>query len=726
MRKMGSLDELRDLYKSSTKSKHLEIKTNGSTYSKVYKNEIYKRGNLVCKQVFGIDDGMSEIDDKYGIHSINLNYSLNKQGRWKMNKDLDDYMKDNNDKDVRVYETRDRIQSSYDNCVSFKRSKGANFKIKSTYANKKSIQKSLLLETQRERNAHEENNHEELKNVKNQKSKKTSCKKQNKFENDEHIIIDLNDKNDDDDDVRYTEYEFQLPPTMEVLKYNTLFDQKRKDKVFSRQTKNILGDEFDLKKMKELVNEYSNEANEFDEDLDQNEYAFPEKTIKVSLTELITQFTKPIVEKRIEFFNRKSKSKIDDKELQKIIYMSRQASRVDNKQQISEKAATVKPDTLKHSNISNSIGLKVQLSKNSLEKINFRDKFASRYYEALNAWPRMISISLNEDIIKEMNTNEDYDIKAWLTIKEIPNENSTCEGYDLILKTNLIENSLMNFNSSNEEFEFDDIYNKIIKFIANQPLKSFKLKEKIIKSSLQNGTPELMAELPNIAIQSVCKEIDDIKDELLNEEIGINRAENEDENNGSESSSLTIESNAQIVKEKLNDIFKTKTTSCPLCFEIISIKECIILKNCAHSVCNSCVTLYVDAFISNSNGGNLSCAVCDDSEIELAVLINFVSDVNKFEQYLTARINQILSIMCNYKWCSSPNCNKAIKVDLSSIPYGILSCECGHRTCLKCNEEPHFPAKCSQLAKYYSELKAKNKFLISKEKEVHSIVGKRV
>ena len=203
----------------------------------------------------------------------------------------------------------------------------------------------------------------------------------------------------------------------------------------------------------------------------------------------------------------------------------------------------------------------------------------------------------------------------------------------------------------------------------------------------------------------------------MNEE--ISREDSDDETS-------SIESNSQKVKMNIDDIFKAKIASCPLCFETMPINECIVLMNCAHSICNSCVKLYIDAFIENSNGDNLSCAVCDDGEIELAVLANFVSDINKFEKYLASRINKILSIMYNYKWCSSPNCNKAIKVDLSSTPFGILSCECGHQTCLKCNQEPHFPAKCSQLAKYYSELKAKNNFLISKEKEVDIFVGKRV
>ena len=739
---MSSLEDLRDMYKSSTKSKHLEIKTNGSTYSKVYKNEIYKRGNLVTKQVYGTNEDMTEIDRKYGINLSDLNYSLNKKGRWNMSKDLGQYIKnakydrelnnfENDDaRDIRVYETRDRIRSSYDDCISFKRSKGEDLKINSTYANKDSIKRSLILEAQRERNPRvEEVPAQSLRN--HRKSKQHKSTKRSNGEN-EHIIIDLNeyDENDDIND-EYIEYEIKLPPTMEVLKYNTLFEHKRKDKVFSRVTKNILGDELNMKNIKELnyIDDFNNELYEDDNKNTEEEsaYVFPEgKTINISFADLINNYTKPIMEKRkndLIKFKPKCTS-YNEKELRKLIYISRQASRIDNKHTESRNNVAVSTLLKTKEPI---MEITIQIKESSLEKDHLKEKFGLRYYEALNAWPRMISISLNEDIINEIKTDV-YDVKAWLTLRQVTSKkmsnSETINEYNLRLKTNFNEIvfDLHSIGLTDDFCEFDDIYSKIIKFIATQPLSLFKIKEKTVKQSLPNGTLQLMTELPNLATRSVCKEIDDIKFELLNKTIP---KENDNEETNSDSSSLINELDVQVVNEKIDEMFDTKTASCPLCFESLPIDECTILLNCAHSVCNSCFGHYVDAFINTSNTGKLPCAVCD-SELELAIVLEFVSDINKFEHYLISSINQIIAVTSDYKWCPSPNCNKAVKVDLSSTPFGILSCECGHRTCLKCNMEPHFPAKCSQLAKYYSELKAKSHFLLSKDSPIESCTGKKV
>ena len=709
---MGSLEDLRDFYKSSTKSKHLEIKSNGSTYSNTYKNDIYKRGNLVMKQVLGKKQDMNVIDEKYGINSTFLNYSLNKKGRWNMSAELKQNMPNfaNDDLDVRLYETRDRIRSSYDNCISFSSSKGNNLKVNSTYANKESIKQNLKVEFERARNPEVSNNTQKTKN----KSRTKHCSK--KPSNPEHIIIDLND-NGNDDAEEYTEYEIQLPPTREVLKYNTLFETKHKDRVSSRITKNILGDEL-IKGNHSLSDyEYPNDFEEFAEEYEESEYKIPEKIIRVSLYDLINLYTKPIVEKRsIDSYKNKAKSNNDDlKEFRNLIFISRQNSKVDNKR------VEIEPEFIKHPE---AICLKVQIDENSLKMEILKEEFGLKYYEAFNAWPRMISINMNEDLIKEMTdyhkTNfEIYDVKAWLIIKdaaELNSSNQVIRSYHLTIKANfLIEEEFENFQSS-ETYEFKNIYEKIIKLITKTSLNSLKHKTKVTKAGSLNENLFLVNDLPTIGATSICKEEEDLKFELLN-----TTNENKDDN----SSSLELKNDK--IQQKLDKLFEKKETSCCLCFEEnLTINKCTILLNCAHSVCNSCWKHYTDALVSNSflNSGKLLCPVCD-SELDIALILNFVSDINKFEQYLTAYIGQILAVMCEYKWCQSPSCNKAIKIDLASTPYGILSCECGHKTCLKCNMEPHFPAKCSQVAKYYSELKAKNHYLIPKN-EIYKSTGKKV
>lgn len=63
-------------------------------------------------------------------------------------------------------------------------------------------------------------------------------------------------------------------------------------------------------------------------------------------------------------------------------------------------------------------------------------------------------------------------------------------------------------------------------------------------------------------------------------------------------------------------------------------------------------------------------------------------------------------------------------MDLNSNPYGTVSCTCGFKMCLRCNNAPHFPAKCSQITNYYKELKVNNDFYNPEDSQCMSF-GKR-
>jgi ariadne-1 len=119
----------------------------------------------------------------------------------------------------------------------------------------------------------------------------------------------------------------------------------------------------------------------------------------------------------------------------------------------------------------------------------------------------------------------------------------------------------------------------------------------------------------------------------------------------------------------------------------------------------------------------LECPGCD-SELELSTLINHGSDGVHVDNYIRSTVERIVFTLNEYKWCPSPSCGKVLKVDIYSNPFGTVSCTCGFKMCLKCNNAPHFPAKCSQIANYYEKLKTKNDFVDPNDQIVY-IKGKR-
>lgn len=134
-------------------------------------------------------------------------------------------------------------------------------------------------------------------------------------------------------------------------------------------------------------------------------------------------------------------------------------------------------------------------------------------------------------------------------------------------------------------------------------------------------------------------------------------------------------------------------------------------KNCAHVICNECMKAYVDSNLASSfsNAGKFQCPACEN-DLELALIVNFASNANLIDTFVKNTIERVIFVLNNYKWCPAPYCSKIIQVDLNSNPFGTVSCTCGFKMCLKCNNPPHFPAKCSQIANYYQELKINNDF----------------
>ena len=196
----------------------------------------------------------------------------------------------------------------------------------------------------------------------------------------------------------------------------------------------------------------------------------------------------------------------------------------------------------------------------------------------------------------------------------------------------------------------------------------------------------------------------------------------------SKSIEVIREANSEMVKS--DQIDNETRMECVLCFEVKNVNnECTLLSKCGHCVCNDCMIYYADSRLANAlaNAGRLPCPSCSN-ELEISLLINFASNANLLDVYLKLTVEKVWFVLNNYQWCQA-NCSNVLKIDMESSPYGTVSCTCGYKACLKCNNPPHFPLSCKNSTNYYKDLSKLDPTLISNldnsEENFYSSKGKR-
>ncbi len=374
--------------------------------------------------------------------------------------------------------------------------------------------------------------------------------------------------------------------------------------------------------------------------------------------------------------------------------------------------------------------------------------YGTKYSEAYYCYPRRFNINLNDEIKAHMavlHVGKDFDIVAWLTFQEIITESSrydkTTSKYRVSLCANFLCQSFYfdNINSSHT-WTVSDIHAKVIELITLlMPVDSFRVKPK--KPHVRNPTDiaGLYLDLPHIASskKSSSLDIEKLKLDLINtssQEPLVNQKCYHRLNSFEVVKQDLVDeekSEAQIqIDKKLAEIFEANPDKldleCVLCFDSMpNFGQCTILTSCAKAICNECMRSYVESSLLNmlNTAGRLQCAGCDQ-DMELALIINTATNGQLMDNFMRLAVERVTFVLNEYKWCPAPACGQIIQVDLHSNPYGSVSCACGFKMCLKCNNAPHFPAKCSQIANYYKDLRVNNDFDEPEEK-VYRSVGRR-
>ena len=708
-------DEFRDNYKNLRQSNDQKLKLNGATFRSI--RNWSKIGNLITKTQVAdasYDERLDELNERYDLAESNVVYSLNKKKRWEVGPKLVGHMKkfDEDDQDVRLYETRNRYQKKA-NCIAVHRSKGDKLAVKSTYANIDSIKRAQELKEQAELNPKPAS--PTVTAVKQNKMKK-SKKANNIVVQEEEIVIDesLNRGHVNP----YIQYDIEYSPKRDILKYGAkkvnstgAISGSRSKKAQLKQSASeddfyYDGDEQE----EEYFSEESEEPSQYEEESDEE--------FQIPLEDLIYNYAKMLLEKQ-EKSQQANKPQVKDGEVlsakdKKVFVNKSELLQFQSRDNPQEKTVAKQPKDAKP------VPTDLLLDEWSVEPAHLKEAFGARYSEATNCWPRHFNISLSKQIVEAFlekhGFKRDIDVLLWLTFKQnVGEDNLEKSLFTVSVCSNLVCKKVdLTPISTEKAWRVPDLCQEVIDLVLNLHMDSFRKVETTstpVRSQLQNLQCE---DLPNIAQKVLTKNVEELKLEMINQSPSRPVVPPSLERMNSKEVTKTEQDvlEAEKIQGRLDRIFAEKRFECAICYsEQDSLKDCVIIKSCGHGVCKSCVKSYVDYELNNAflKAGKFCCPSCDN-EIGLALLINLATSAQKVDVYMRQTIERIYAVLKSYKWCPSANCSNILQIDLTSNPHGTISCSCGFQMCLKCNNKPHFPARCSQIANYYRQLKSMDEF----------------
>jgi ariadne-1 len=147
------------------------------------------------------------------------------------------------------------------------------------------------------------------------------------------------------------------------------------------------------------------------------------------------------------------------------------------------------------------------------------------------------------------------------------------------------------------------------------------------------------------------------------------------------------------------------TEECEICFTVLPTSMMTGLA-CGHRFCTQCWGEYLTGKIMEEGiGQSIPCAAegCDilvDDRTVMRLLIDPKAKL-KYQHLITNSF-----VECNrlLRWCPSPDCNNAIKVQ--SVEARAVTCKCTHTFCFACGENWHDPVKCHLLRKWIEKCNA--------------------
>ncbi len=704
-----SIEELRDNYKNLRQFK--EKKLNGSTYRK--KPYINKNDHFIALANHAHTkpheySSLDELNASYGLNRSYYNYSLNKKKRWQISNLLSDNMKTFNEEnlDVRLFETVKRTGRNKPNLIKIERSKGQKVTIKNTFADLNSIIAKERHDQQERINPPRKEPKLNRFKLKQHQAKSSKPIVENRIVIKDHQSNSYSDSDSDTDNDDNIEYFITYEPKETYIK-NGQANYKEKithKKTFIKRYYSVSDDETLKRDLSQIQDELGDESPDEDQEETKN-------SIEITLNDLIENFSKVLIknhDKKSKKEQAKSRAltELDSAKSNKIYHIERQMSHRIN----SNTASILSPKFCMP------LRVNLQLLKSSVESTKLKETYGLKYNEAFKCWPRRFNLNISDDLKQVLGKN--IETVVWLRFQETSSLEKTCF-FDVSICANLINCESISIENINpcETHSLEFVVEKALEMLGQLSKEVFKIEEATTpKTATGYNFNPTIGDLPVISSSpNETKNIEELKLEFINSRQiqRLNSLEVLKEEN--KESTLTVLKSIQNRME------------CVLCFEEKSVEsECTLLKKCGHCVCNECFQYYCESRLSNTlaNAGKFPCPSCED-ELEISLLINFASNANLLDLYLKLTIEKVWFVLNNYKWCPSPNCSKILKVDLITNTYGTVSCKCGYKMCLRCNNPPHFPAECKQIANYYNELNKSNSLQMPVQDKFYTAQGKR-
>mmetsp|Transcript_25583 Transcript_25583/g.44638 ORF Transcript_25583/g.44638 Transcript_25583/m.44638 type:complete len:447 (-) Transcript_25583:82-1422(-) len=133
------------------------------------------------------------------------------------------------------------------------------------------------------------------------------------------------------------------------------------------------------------------------------------------------------------------------------------------------------------------------------------------------------------------------------------------------------------------------------------------------------------------------------------------------------------------------------STLCQICGENLD-EAAVVVQDCFHSFCQSCVTDYVEIQIREGQVLRFNCPHhgCPNELTTDQVEANLSEEL--IQKLALFKRNEELSRNQNLRWCPKPDCQG---FDIGSMRKTALKCNaCGHDYCYYCGEAPHGKKKC--------------------------------
>uniref|UniRef100_A0A1B6EDI8 RBR-type E3 ubiquitin transferase n=1 Tax=Clastoptera arizonana TaxID=38151 RepID=A0A1B6EDI8_9HEMI len=141
------------------------------------------------------------------------------------------------------------------------------------------------------------------------------------------------------------------------------------------------------------------------------------------------------------------------------------------------------------------------------------------------------------------------------------------------------------------------------------------------------------------------------------------------------------------------------TEECEICFVTLPSSLMTGLE-CGHRFCMQCWGEYLTTKIMEEGvGQTIACAAhACDILVDDANVMRLVRDPKVKLKYQHLITNSFVECNRLLRWCPSPDCNNAVKVQ--HVEARPVTCRCSHTFCFSCGESWHDPVKCHLLKRW--------------------------